>query len=66
MNSRELDRYEQIQRILEGRASQCAAAESLGLSYRQLKCLVRRYRLQGPHGIVSRKRGGPGNYSYQA
>jgi hypothetical protein len=35
--------------------------ERLGLSYRQMKRLVRRYRLQGPHGIVSRQRGKPGN-----
>jgi hypothetical protein len=62
MNSRELERYEQIQRILEGRTTQRAAADRLGLSYRQMKRLVRRYRQHGPHGIVSSRRGKPGNH----
>lgn len=64
MNSRELERYEQLQRILEGRTTQRAAADRLGLSYRQMKRLVRRYRLHGPHGIVSHKRGKPGNHRF--
>jgi hypothetical protein len=45
--------------VAEGRTTQRAAAERLGLSYRQMKRLVRRYRQQGPHGIVSSQRGKP-------
>lgn len=33
MNSRELERYEQIQRILKGRTTQRAAVDRPGLSY---------------------------------
>lgn len=64
MNYRELERYEQIQHILEGRTTQRAAADRLGLSYRQMKRLVRRYRQHGPHGIVSTRRGKPGNHRF--
>jgi Helix-turn-helix domain len=50
------ERYEQIQRIPEGRSTQRAAADRLGLSSRRMKSLVCRYRQQGRHGIVSSKR----------
>jgi transposase len=62
MSSQELNRLEVIQRVIERRLTQEAAATTLGLSYRQTKRLVARFRRLGPAGVVSGKRGKPGNH----
>jgi len=64
MNSRELERFEQIQRVIEGRSSQRAAAERLSISYRQFKRLMQCLRAQCPQGITSRRRGRAGNHRF--
>jgi transposase len=61
MSTLELDRLQILQRVAERRLTQAAAAQSLGLSYRQVKRLMARFRRQGAAGLVSRKRGQRGN-----
>ncbi len=43
-----------------GRLKLVAAAEAMGVSYRQAKRIGRRYRQQGAGGLVHRLRGRPG------
>jgi hypothetical protein len=57
----ELNRLAVVRAIVEGRLKQRQAAEQLGLSARQLKRLVRRYRREGAAGLASRHRGRPSN-----
>ena len=57
----ELDRLAVVRAVAEGRLKQREAAHQLGLSTRQVKRLVRRYRLGGPVGLASRHRGHPSN-----
>lgn len=54
MSHKEIDRLEVIQQVTTKQLRQKAAARQLGLSVRQVKRLLRRYRLQGPAGLVSR------------
>jgi Helix-turn-helix domain len=64
MSSQELNRLEVIQRAIERRLTQEAAATTLGLSYRQTKRLIARVRGLGPAGLVSGKRAKAGNHRY--
>ena len=57
MSQKEVDRMHVIQRTIDTRGAQAAAARQLGLSVRQVKRLVQRYRTQGAAGLVSRRRG---------
>lgn len=57
MSHQELDRAGVIRQVVEGKLKQHQAAQQLGLSTRQIKRLVRRYRSDGPQGLVSRHRG---------
>jgi len=61
MSTRELKRLHVIQQVTEKRFKQAKAAESLELSLRQIKRLVKRLREEGPRGIVHRLRGQPSN-----
>ncbi len=61
MSKGERQRLKVVQAVQEGRCSQRQAAEQLGLSVRQVKRLCKRHRQQGAAGLVSRKRGVPGN-----
>ena len=61
MSVRELDRAEFIRRIHERRLTQRRAAETLGLSLRQLQRLYRPYKAEGPAGLLSKKRGRTSN-----
>ncbi len=61
MSAKELNRLEVLQRVLERRRTQAQAAEQLGLGVRQIERLCRRLRIEGPPGLVSRKRGQPSN-----
>jgi transposase len=61
MSKKEINRLEVMQRVDEKRLKQRAAAEQLGISERQLKRLLRRYRQAGARGLVSKRRGKPSN-----
>nr|WP_234775595.1 ISNCY family transposase [Paraburkholderia tropica] len=61
MTMREVDRFKVIQAGTEARLKPGQAAERLGLSVRQIERLVLRYRAAGVAGLVSGKRGRPGN-----
>ena len=57
LTTNELRRLEVVQAINAGTIGQAAAAQILGLSVRQIKRLVRRYRASGPSALASGKRG---------
>lgn len=57
MSQRELDRAGVIRQVVEQRLRQKDAARQLGLSVRQIKRLVQRYRAEGAAGLISRHRG---------
>ena len=61
MSNRELDRLEVIQHVVSKRLTQNQAGRSLGMSTRQVRRLVSRYRREGNAGLISRRRGKPGN-----
>ena len=61
MSRKELNRQQILNRVLERRLTQAKAAEQLGLSLRQVERLCRKLRLEGPDGLVSKKRGRPRN-----
>lgn len=62
MSMRELDRLKVIQAVVEERLMPWRAAGRLGLSRRQVERLANRYRCEGAAGLVSRRRGRPGNH----
>jgi transposase len=62
MSAKEVNRLEVIQRLDGKRMKQKAAAEVLGISERQVKRLLRRYREQGASGLVSQRRGKPSSH----
>jgi transposase len=62
MTMREVDRLKVIEAVTDGRLKPGQAAGRLGLSVRQVERLVRRYRAAGVAGLVSGKRGRPGNH----
>lgn len=61
MSMREADRLKTIQAVVDRMVRVGQAAQRLGLSRRQLERLVQRYKDEGVAGLVSRKRGRPGN-----
>jgi transposase len=61
LTMRELDRLKVILAVVETGLKPGHAAERLGLSVRQVERLVIRYREHGPTGVVSGRRGRPGN-----
>lgn len=61
LSHKELDRLKVVSDITQGRLTQVEAARLLGLSTRQVKRLVRRFREEGAPGLASRHRGRPGN-----
>jgi transposase len=66
MTMREVDRLKVIQAIVEMGLKPGHAAERLGLTVRQVERLVTRYQESGATGLVSRKRGLPGNHQLPA
>ena len=62
VSMRELDRLKTVQAVLDGMLRPGVAADRLGLSDRQLRRLVNRYREDGPAGLTSRRRGRPSNH----
>jgi len=66
MSQRERDRLRVIHEVASGeggaeRLTQARAGELLGLSERQVRRLVKRYREQGDAGLIHRSRGRPSN-----
>ena len=59
MTSKELARKKEVERALDHRITQKEAAERLGISERQFRRILRRYRQEGDGGLVSQKRGKP-------
>jgi transposase len=66
MTMREVDRFKVIQAVTEARLKPGQAAERLGLCVRQVERLVQRYEAAGVAGLVSGKRGRPGNHQLPA
>jgi transposase len=60
----ELRRLAALERVIAGDLTQVRAAELLGISYRQVKRLVRAFRRSGPAGLASNRRGRPSNRRY--
>jgi transposase len=61
MSMRELDRVKCVQAVVDGDLYACKAAERLGITTRQLRRLTRRYRTEGPVGLISRACNRPSN-----
>jgi len=61
MSQRELTRLEIIQRVKRKTLKQRQAAELLSLSVRQVKRLCKAYQRAGATGLISKRRGRPGN-----
>jgi transposase-like protein len=61
MTTRELDRLQIVQMVVDGNLKPGRAAERLGVTDRQLRRLVRRVRREGPTGLVSKRAGRPSN-----
>ena len=61
MSAKELNRLEILGRALERRLTQAQAADQLGLGIRQVERLCRKLRVEGPRGLVSKKRGRSSN-----
>jgi transposase len=61
MSANELSRLEIMQRVAEKRLKQKEAAEMLGITARQVRRLVGKYRENGSGGLVSQRRGKASN-----
>jgi transposase len=61
MSAKELERMGIMEKLGEKRMSQKEAGRILGLSVRQVKRLLKRYRSEGAQGLVSKRRGQPSN-----
>jgi transposase len=66
MSAKELSRLEVLQRLEEKRLKQKEAAEILGISVRQVKRLLSKYRKDGSSGLVSQRRGKASNHQLSA
>ena len=63
MSARELSRVEVLSRVKAGTLSVQSAATVLGVSSRQAKRLMRRYRAEGAQGLKHRSAGRPSNHA---
>lgn len=61
MSDAEIDRLEVVQKITAKQITQVEASGLLGISYRQVKRIVKRYRQYGVAALVSKRRGKPAN-----
>lgn len=62
----EINRLKIIQDVIDRRLTTRLAAERLGISDRQCRRLLQRYREDGPLGMTDRRRGKPSNYQLPA
>ena len=61
MSDAELTRLEVLRDVDQGRLTTEAAAQLLGLERRQVFRLLKAYRIDGPTGLISKRRGRPSN-----
>jgi len=61
LSLREIDRLGVMEQLVHGHLKQHDAASQLGLSVRQIKRLLKRYRARGAAGLVSGHKGRPAN-----
>ena len=61
VSMREIDRLKTVQAVVDGQLRPGAVAERLGITDRQFRRLLERYRQEGPSGLVSRRCGLPSN-----
>jgi len=64
MSTNELERLSVIQKIVDKQLTQVLAAKQLGLTDRQVRRLVKDYKLYGAEGVVSKQRGQISNHKY--
>ena len=64
MSTKELERLSIIEKVIDKRLSQIIASQQLGLTVRQIKRLVRKYKDCGAEGLVSKQRGSRSNRKY--
>jgi transposase len=64
MSTNELERLSVIQKIVDKNLTQVLAAKQLGLTDRQVRRLVKAYKLYGAEGLTSKQRGQIGNRKY--
>lgn len=64
MSTKELERLSTIEKIIDKRLTQMIAAQHLGVTVRQIKRLVKKYKQYGPEGLISKQRGCPSNRKY--
>jgi hypothetical protein len=57
MSDQELERLEVLQDLDRGRLTTAAAGQLLGLERRQVFRLLKAYRIEGPPGLISKRRG---------
>lgn len=57
MSGNELDKLEIVQKIVDGKLKQKAAAEMLGITPRQIRRLLKNYKSEGAEGLLSKHRG---------
>lgn len=62
LSAKELNRAAMLQRIANNTLTQKEAARSLGLTDRQLRRLMVKYRAEGAAGLANQARGKPGNH----
>jgi transposase len=62
MSLKEVSRAQVLEQLKSKHIKQREAAKRLGLSVRQIKRLIKRYRQQGAKGLVSAKRGRPSHH----
>jgi transposase len=62
MSAKEMSRLEVMQRLAEKRLKQKEAAEILGVTVRQVKRLLKKYRQSGAGGLISQRRGKASNH----
>jgi len=64
MNTNELERLAVVRKIVDKHLTQVLAAKHLGLTVRQVKRLVKKYKQYGAEGLVSKQRGQSSNHKF--
>ena len=64
MSTDELKRISIIHKVVEKRLTQVVAAKQLGLTDRQVRRLIKDYKLHGAEGLISKQRGHSSNRKY--
>ena len=64
MSTEELERLEVIRKVVDKHITQAIAARQVGVTVRQIKRLVKKYRDYGAEGLISKQRGQVSNNKY--